>query len=84
MPIPPAHPRRPDRRCSSGPSLFWTVFWGNEELARAGAGATAITWAGTLLPPENLSGSGQDGWITLEWDEGEPDLYYTVQVRTPA
>jgi hypothetical protein len=84
MPIPPAHSHRPDRRCSSGPSLFWTVFWGNEELARAGAGATAITWAGTLLPPENLSGSGQNGWITLEWDEQEPDLYYAVQVRTPA
>jgi hypothetical protein len=84
MPAPPTHPRRPDRRCSSGPSLFWTVFWGNEDLARAGAVATATTWAGTLPAPADLQGSYGGEYLTLEWDEGAAELSYQVQIRCPA
>jgi len=36
-----AHPRRPGRRLSSGPSLAWTVFRGNQDMATA-SGTSAL------------------------------------------
>jgi len=41
MPAPRVHPRHPGRRSCSGPSLTWTVFWGNEDMSTA-SGTSAL------------------------------------------
>ena len=44
MPAPRVHPRRPDRRVSSGPSLSCAVFWGNEDMSTASGTSALVTY----------------------------------------